>query len=236
MEIITGIASNTYVDRHNEQMTKSALDDMAEQINARYYPLNIEHDIDATAGVVLYGEVFKLHDGEYALGAVFGVFENEEERKTFEYGQPNTTWGEYKSHLPVEKMTMDHEKMYAQNPALRVTDDKQEWSPEQLLEMFLDSSKIWTDGSVYRIKHFIASTGDLRIDVYAKDHWPPHFHVSSKQRGIDARFDLHTLEYLSTKTGNIRPDDIKKIHAFLKQYPEVLTKLRDNYKRLNPED
>jgi hypothetical protein len=101
--------------------------------------------------------------------------------------------------------------------------------------MFLDSSKIWEDGSVYRIKHLVASTQDLRIHVYAKDHWPPHFHVVSRQRGINARFDLKTLEHISTKAGVIRPDDVKKIHAFLKQYPEVLVRLKDEYARLNPE-
>ncbi len=90
------------------------------------------------------------------------------------------------------------------------------------------------DGTVYKIKRFIASTGDLSIDVYAKDHeYEPHFHVISKQRSIDARFDLETLEVISMKTGTIKQSDVKKIKDFFKLRPDKLKFLNDEHKRLN---
>jgi hypothetical protein len=108
MKIGIGIFSNTYVDSHGERMSKSALDGMAEQINALYIPLNIEHDRDSAVGVILYGEVFMLHDGEHALGGVFGIFGSPDEKDVYPYGQPNLVWEKYRSQLPVAKMVSDH--------------------------------------------------------------------------------------------------------------------------------
>ena len=81
MKITTGIASTTHIDRHNERMAKSAIDGMAEQIKERFIPQLIEHDPKQHIGVVLYGEVFLLKDGEFALGIVSGIFENNEEKE-----------------------------------------------------------------------------------------------------------------------------------------------------------
>lgn len=95
MKIITGIASTTHIDKHNERMAKSALDSMAEQIKKRFLPQLVEHDPNQHIGVILYGEVFQLKDGEYALGIVSGVFENNEEKQIFKIGQPNNVWEDY---------------------------------------------------------------------------------------------------------------------------------------------
>ncbi len=86
MIIITGIASTTHIDRHNERMAKSALDGMAKQIKERFIPHLIEHDPNQHIGVILYGEVFRLKDGEYALGIVSGTFEDEHERERYKTG------------------------------------------------------------------------------------------------------------------------------------------------------
>jgi len=102
------------------------------------------------------------------------------------------------------------------------------------LNLHFDRTRIWKDGRVYLIKELVATVNDLKIVVY-RDHYPPHFHVLSKQRSIDARFSLDTLDYINEK-GNkrkIKSDDIKKIKAFFEWRPDKLKLLRDRHARLN---
>jgi len=230
MKIITGIASTTHVDKHGDRFAKSALDGMARQIKEKFIPNLVEHDPKQQVGTVLYGEVFKLSDGEYALGVVTGFFENDDDRKMCESSKPNTLWARSKKHLDIDELLKMHEnngsKGHAKMPSNPTLAD--------LLEMHLDSTQVLPDGRVYKIKRFIASTGDLSINVYAKDHeYEPHFHVISKQRSIDARFDLETLEVISMKTGKIKPNDVKKIQAFFKLRPDKLKFLKEEHERLN---
>ncbi len=85
---------------------------------------------------------------------------------------------------------------------------------EELLEDWLDSTAILPDGRVYKVKGYVDRVRDLKIYVYAGDHNPPHFHVKSTQRDIDAKFHLHTRELYKDKTGKITTKDIKKVTAF----------------------
>jgi len=229
MKITTGIASTTHIDRHNERMAKSALDGMAEQIKKRFIPQLIEHDQNQHIGVVLYGEVFQLKDSEYALGIVSGIFENEEEREKYKTGRPNVAWQDYKKYLDIDELL----KMNEQNhQASQIDPSSKNSNIADLLETHLDSTQVLPDGTVYKIKRFIAATGDLRIEVYPKDHSPQHFHVISKQRGIDARFDIKTLNLINTKQGTIRESDVRKIQNFFKTYPKCLEKLKSEHARL----
>jgi hypothetical protein len=104
MKIETGIASTTHIDQHNDQLTKSTLDNMAEQINEKFIPQLIEHDWDRHVGVILYGEVFQLDDGAYALGVVSGIFENEEEKTKCAPDTPNIFSNDYKEYLDINKL------------------------------------------------------------------------------------------------------------------------------------
>jgi len=88
--------------------------------------------------------------------------------------------------------------------------------------------EIWTDGSVYNIKALIARVGDLRIHVY-RDHDPPHFHVVSVQRRINAKFSLETLEPM---TALIATRDAKRVKHFFQQNPIALRKLREEHARM----
>lgn len=228
MKIFTGIASSTHIDLHREKMTKDALDGMAKQINERYLPYLIEHDPNKLIGVVLYGEVFQLKDGEYALGNVAGLFENEEERKIFKINQPNKVWKDCKKYLNINELTQlidgkDNGKNY---------ENVKEWNIADWLETHLNSTQVSSEGLVYKIKRYIANAGDLRIEVFPKDHYPAHFHVISKQRGINARFNIETIELISIKEGKIKNDDIKKIQNFFKTHPFFLEKLNNEIKRL----
>jgi hypothetical protein len=224
MKIVTGIASTTHIDRHHDQMTKEALEGAEKQTNSRLIPYLIDHDWNQQVGVILYGKVFRLDDGEYGLGIVAGIYENESERTTYAPGMPNIYWNEYRKYLDINalnELLKSNIIPPAEIPKTNIAD---------LLERYLDSTEVLPDGTVYEIKRFIAATGDLRIEVYPGDH--KHFHVISKQRNIDARFDAASLDFINNKSGNIKPKDIIKIQSFLKKNPDILNKLRQERVRL----
>ncbi|MDD3861802.1 MAG: DUF4160 domain-containing protein [Candidatus Gracilibacteria bacterium] len=231
MKITTGIASTTHVDRHNERMAKSALDSMAEQIKERFIPQLIEHDPNQHIGVILYGEVFQLNDGEYALGIVSGLFENEQEKKNHKTGESNKVWQDHEKYLNIDELV----KMNERNHQTIRANSSRKLNIADLLEKHLDSTQVLPDGTVYKIKRFITSMGDLKIEVYAKDHMPnpDHFHVISKQRKINARFDIKTLNHVKNKQGSISSNDIKKIQNFFNTHPEMLEFLKNEHTRLS---
>lgn len=233
MNILLGIASTTHVDMRRERLAKCALDDMANQIKDSFIPLLIEHRPEYHIGVILYGEVFQLKDQEYALGVVSGVFESDEEKETFETGISNFAWKQYSSLFDKETLfRLIEDKLPIKTDMIHCT--QTQLTTAELLEIHLNSTKVSPDGTVYKIKRFIETIGDLRIEVYPKDHkYQPHFHVISKQRGLNARFDLETLEYINSKRGKIRADDISKVKNFFTIRPMALNKLRNEHRRLN---
>jgi len=235
MKIITGIASTTHVDEHDERMTKKCLSGMAEQIREKLLPYLMEHDQGKQIGVIFYGEVFQLSDGEYALGVVSGIFEESEEKIQLKIGEPNNVWQDYKKYLDVKEL-IDINKsksldMNKQEKRSRL--DRLSLNIADLLEIHLNSTQVQPDGRVFKIKRCIGRTGDLRVEIYAGDHDADHFHVVSKQRKINARFNMETLEYIDTKWGKIKRDDIKKIKNFFELNSQKLTLLRSEAARLS---
>jgi hypothetical protein len=99
---------------------------------------------------------------------------------------------------------------------------------------FLDLSEVTPNGEVsLRVeKNFIASVDDLEIHVY-RDHNPPHFHVKSKQRNIDAQFTLEGCELWNDPSGKVRSKDVKKIKLYFKENPEDFAYLKEEYNRMN---
>lgn len=61
------------------------------------------------------------------------------------------------------------------------------------------------------MKERVAKIDDLEIIIYTNDHNPPHFHVKTKEKNIDAKFSIETGEYLS---GDIDSKNLKRIKAF----------------------
>lgn len=228
MKIQTAIASTTHIDKHNEIIAKSALEGMTEQIKAKYIPCLIEHDWKQHGGVLLYGAVFQLFDGEHALGVVFGVFETAGEAVLFASGKPNLVWNDCKRFLDVESL----KKLAGQTLRAQSETKLPKQTISQLLETHLDSTQVLDDGTVYKIKKYVASVGDLTIEVYPKDHPPAHFHVVSKQRRINARFSINTIALLSEKYGEISKKDAKKIQNFFKSNPKMLQKLLSYYSQM----
>jgi hypothetical protein len=225
MKIITAIASTTHIDRHNEKMTKSALDSMAEQACSKYIRFLIEHDPNKAIGVILAAKVLPMSDGELALVVVAGTWESEKEQGAYEYGAENTVWKQYMpilEELPVPLESNNNENF------------EREPSPKNLAELIesqLNSTAIWEDGTVIKIKRFVARAGDLEVHIYPNDHRPAHFHVISKQRGINARFDLNTFELINEKQGTISSKDQKKIKNLFEADPRAKSLLEREYSR-----
>lgn len=225
MILSIAIPATTHVDRHHERFALSALEGMAVQINSKYIPFRIEHNEDWEIGVSLCAVVKPLFGGHFALVVVYGRFESSEEALKYSKNQINRVHSKYMKLI--RDLDLSDYKSIQSTPAAKKPQNLADW-----LELHLDSTKVSKDGRVYKVKHFIASTGDLSIHVYPKDHNPPHFHVLSKQRGIDARFHISTLEHLSDKRGRILKKDIKKIQNFFAQNSHFLVSLRSEYDRL----
>lgn len=60
-------------------------------------------------------------------------------------------------------------------------------------------------------KERVATIDDLQVRIYPNDHNPPHFHVLSKNREIDAKFTIEKCELIS---GNMNSKNLKKIDVF----------------------
>lgn len=57
-----------------------------------------------------------------------------------------------------------------------------------LADLLSSEFSVWTDGSLYYTRQQVARVRGLKIEVFAKEHPPPHFHVTGG--GIDAVFSL----------------------------------------------
>ncbi len=66
----------------------------------------------------------------------------------------------------------------------------------------------------------------IKIDVYSREHSPPHFHV------LFAEYEeLIVIETLETYVGHVPSAQRKKVIKWAKKQKELLLK---NFKRLNP--
>jgi hypothetical protein len=61
------IIATTHLDRHNDRITREALEGMAAQANASYVPQMLEHDFRRPVGRVVSARVVPLTKGEFAL-------------------------------------------------------------------------------------------------------------------------------------------------------------------------
>jgi len=76
MKLARARVSTTHVDRHNERMTRQALEDAARQVSEHYIPVMWNHDIRyPPLGRVISAEVVPLEDGEFALETMAELWE-----------------------------------------------------------------------------------------------------------------------------------------------------------------
>ncbi len=232
MKIITAIISTTHLDLQGERLSKEMLFEFAERINSSYLPYLMEHDPERQIGALLCGKVGRIEGGEHALYAVIGLFQNEEEKGIYTIGSPNVVRDQYSSFLDSVREEFRESSVGPSASSLSSPVIGGLGDVARLLEQYLDSTAVWTDGRVYSIKHLIASMNDLQLHVYPKDHEPAHFHVRSKGRSINARFDLQTLELLPREEGKVNSKDMKKIRSFFEANPQIYEKLKEEHKRL----
>lgn len=62
-----------------------------------------------------------------------------------------------------------------------------------------------------QIKERIATIRNMQFLIYSNDHNPPHFHVISKDKLIDAKFLISDCTKIS---GEINTKDLKRVNAF----------------------
>ena len=71
----------------------------------------------------------------------------------------------------------------------------------EVLERVLSGGfAVWRDGKLYSIKQLIAQVKGLRIEIYPREHPPPHFHV--RGGGIDATFSILNGSILEGHVGD----------------------------------
>lgn len=70
---------------------------------------------------------------------------------------------------------------------------------EGLAVLLSGGYSVWTDGTLYNIKQLVGRVDGLKIEVFAREHSPPHFHISGG--GIDATFSLTDCAHLEGRIG-----------------------------------
>lgn len=79
---------------------------------------------------------------------------------------------------------------------------------------------LWVrDGEEFliEIKQLVARVHGLKIEVYANEHPPPHFHVKSPN--VDASFDIEDCRLIQ---GEVSGNDYRKIQFWHKHSKELL--------------
>jgi hypothetical protein len=66
-----------------------------------------------------------------------------------------------------------------------------------LMRLLSDGYAVWDDGSLYSVKQLVANIKGLKIEVFSREHSPPHFHVSGNE--IDAIFSISECLHLNGK-------------------------------------
>jgi hypothetical protein len=80
------ITATTYVDKHGDKLTLSALESIVNQVNLYSIPVGTEHDPRIPPhGRIHSAKIIKLEDGEYALETVFDIFEHPDDFKMSEF-------------------------------------------------------------------------------------------------------------------------------------------------------
>ncbi len=112
--------------------------------------------------------------------------------------------------------------------------NEEESTLAQILEKYLECSYVDAGGVVCERfeKKRVDKIGDLEVQVY-RDHVPPRFHVSSKQKSIDARFHLSSCRFLNNKHGVISNSDIEIIKNFYNQNPDRFKNLVKEHGQMN---
>lgn len=64
-----------------------------------------------------------------------------------------------------------------------------------------------------RIKERVGKIGEYEVHIYSRDHNPPHFHVTSKDGSLNARFRIDDGSLIS-RHGDLRSGVLKRINVW----------------------
>jgi hypothetical protein len=71
------IIITSHVDLHGERCDPDSLEPVAAEMNRKYLPLNVEHDLrKPLIGRIAASEVIRLEDGERAVESIIEIFED----------------------------------------------------------------------------------------------------------------------------------------------------------------
>lgn len=84
------------------------------------------------------------------------------------------------------------------------------------------------------VKERVTTLRNMHIIIYPNDHDPPHFHVKSKDKTIDAKFQIKDGAYIS---GDISNKDLKRIKDFFNDVKTqtLMKKIWNKYQGTNLE-
>jgi len=216
------IVVTSHLDKHGERFSKKAVVDVVKQIKNKLLPMRFNHDETAgDQGAVLSAVDFKLNDGEIAVGIVAVHFDNDEQRQKYKIGEINPYFDQYKELINVDLLS-------ALNDMKMLLNEPENMGIREALNAYLNSHYLDDNGKETVRKYNVCNIGDFSIDIFPGDHQPAHFHVLSKQRGINARISVDNLDLISIKAGErkISKRDLKLIKRFFQSQPGQYDKLK----------
>jgi hypothetical protein len=87
---------------------------------------------------------------------------------------------------------------------------------------------VWDDGELYSIKQLVERINGLRIEIFSREHAPPHFHVSGGD--IDATFAIEDGRLLCGKI------DGRNLRLVQWWYERGRTVLVETWNQTRPDD
>ncbi|WP_405606541.1 DUF4160 domain-containing protein [Polaribacter sp. Asnod1-A03] len=101
-----------------------------------------------------------------------------------------------------------------------------------ILEKYINKTVYHEEFGVYFIKELVSRIRNMKIEIYSNDHNPPHFHVKSSDKSINATFRLDNCNLLK---GEIDIKDRKRIEAFFND-PETKYLMKEMWNKSKDEN
>lgn len=98
-----------------------------------------------------------------------------------------------------------------------------------LLEKIINYSRIDPELGFYYTKEQAGIIRNMKLEIFPNDHKPPHFHVKSNDKSIDAKFLLASGKFLS---GTISSRDERAIEEFYSN-PQVKKRLFEVWEKFH---
>jgi hypothetical protein len=89
------------------------------------------------------------------------------------------------------------------------------------IHLFMSDEEVENHIPNSRIKERVHKIGQYEIHIYSRDHDPPHFHVTSKDGSLNARFRINDGSLMS-QHGDLRSGVLKRIGLW---YNDIKTQI-----------